>query len=116
MDRIRAALATGKGQSLGQRHVVELKRIMASDQTIAELKRQLGETVDRIDSIQQGRQLSLAGKISKHFKTQSGSLINIVLTASLVAVSLGKLQQKQQHQASSDCMPESAKLQSRQHS
>ena len=77
---------------------------LGQSQALAKLKRQLGETVNRIDTIQQGRQLSLAGKISKHFKTQSGSLINIVLTASLMAVSLGKLQQKQQHQASSGCL------------
>lgn len=80
-------------------------RSMSSDQKIAELKRQLGETVQRIDTIQQGRQLSLAGKISHHFKTQGGSLINVVLTASVLAVALGKMQQKAQFQVKGGAIP-----------
>lgn len=71
---------------------------MSSDTKIAELKRQLGETVQRIDTIQQGSQLSLTSRISRHFRTQSGSLINVVLTASVFAVALGKMQQKQHFQ------------------
>lgn len=78
---------------------------MSSQDKIAELKRQLGETVQRIDTIQQGRQLPLTSRIARHFKTQSGSLINVVLTASVLAVALGKWQQKQQYQVQKNSCP-----------
>lgn len=71
---------------------------MSSDQKIADIKRQLGETVSRIESIQGGQKQPLLTRISSHFRTQSGSLVNLVLTASIFAVAIGKLNQKQQHE------------------
>lgn len=82
-----------------------LAKTMSSDQKIADLKRQLGETVQRIDSIQSGRQLPLTSRIAQHFRTQTGSLINVVLTASVLAVALGKMQQKQQFQVHRPARP-----------
>lgn len=73
---------------------------MSSDQKIADIKRQLGETVSRIESIQGGQKQPLLTRISSHFRTQSGSLVNLVLTASIFAVAIGKLNQKQQHEVS----------------
>lgn len=76
---------------------------MSSDQKIADIKRQLGEAVNRIESIQGGRQQPLLSKISSHFRAQGGSIVNVVLTASVLAVAFGRLQQKQQHEARSAC-------------
>lgn len=73
---------------------------MSSDQKIADIQRQLGETVSRIETIQGGRQQPLLSRISSHFKAQSGSLVNVVLTASIFAVAFGRLNQKQQHEVS----------------
>ncbi|DBA85024.1 hypothetical protein WJX79_005104 [Trebouxia sp. C0005] len=72
---------------------------MSSDQKIADIKRQLGEAVNRIESIQGGRQQPLLSKISSHFRAQGGSIVNVVLTASVLAVAFGRLQQKQQHES-----------------
>lgn len=71
---------------------------MSSDQKIADIKRQLGEAVNRIETVQSGHQQPLLTRISSHLKTQSGSIVNVVLTASLFAVAIGRLQQKQQHE------------------
>lgn len=75
-------------------------RSMSSDQRIAEIKRQLGEAVSRIESVQSGQNKPLLSKIANHLRTQSGSLVNVMLAASVFAVALGKLNQKTQHQAS----------------
>jgi len=72
---------------------------MSPDQKIADIKRQLGEAVNRIENIQGGRQQPLLSKISSHFRTQGSSIVNVVLTASVFAVAFGRLQQKQQHEA-----------------
>jgi len=81
-----------------QRLVAQSKR-MSPDQKIADIKRQLGEAVNRIENIQGGRQQPLLSKISSHFRTQGSSIVNVVLTASVFAVAFGRLQQKQQHEA-----------------
>ncbi|KAL3162899.1 hypothetical protein ABBQ32_009344 [Trebouxia sp. C0010 RCD-2024] len=70
---------------------------MSSEAKIADIKRQLGEAVQRIETIQTGQ--PLLTRIASHLKTQSGSIINVVLTASLFAVAIGRLHQKQQHEA-----------------
>ena len=71
---------------------------MSSEHKIAEIKRQLGEAVNRIETLQSGQKPPLLSRLATHFKTQSGSLINVVLTASVFAVAFGKLNQKQQHE------------------
>ena len=71
---------------------------MTSEQKIADIKRQLGEAVNRIETLQSGQKQPLLSRLATHFKTQSGSLINVVLTASVFAVAFGKLNQKQQHE------------------
>lgn len=71
---------------------------MSSDAKIADIKRQLGEAVNRIENIQSGGKQPLLTRVSNHFKTQSGSIVNVVLTASLFIVAIGRLQQKQQHE------------------
>ncbi len=73
---------------------------MSSDQKIADIKHQLGEAVNRIETIQGGRQQPLLSRIATHFRAQSGSLANVVLTASIFAVAFGRLNQKHQHEAS----------------
>ncbi|KAL3161022.1 hypothetical protein ABBQ38_009406 [Trebouxia sp. C0009 RCD-2024] len=70
---------------------------MSSEAKIADIKRQLGEAVQRIETIQTGQ--PLLTRIASHLKTQSGSIVNVVLTASLFAVAIGRLHQKQQHEA-----------------
>lgn len=71
---------------------------MSSDKKIAEIKQQLGEAVQRIETIQSGHKQPLLTRISSHLKTQSGSIVNVVLTASLFAVAVGRLHQKRQHE------------------
>lgn len=70
---------------------------MSSEAKIADIKRQLGEAVQRIETVQSGQ--PLLTRISSHLKAQSGSIINVVLTASLFAVAIGRLHQKQQYEA-----------------
>ncbi len=86
-------------QSCAQATLVVQSKRMSSDQKIADIKRQLGEAVNRIENIQGGRQQPLLSKISSHFRTQGSSIVNVALTASVFAVAFGRLQQKQQHEA-----------------
>ncbi len=88
-------------QSCAQATLNSYLKRMSSDQKIADIKRQLGEAVNRIENIQGGRQRPLLSKISHHLRAQGGSLVNVVLTASVFAVAFGRLQQKQQHEARS---------------
>ena len=69
---------------------------MSSGKSITELSTQLGDTVKRIEELQNNQAQGL--NVRGHFRKQGGLLLNVTLAGCILAVAVGRLEQKAEYQ------------------
>lgn len=71
---------------------------MSSEEKIKEISKRLGETVERIDSLQKGKAEPFRVRFRRHISKQGNVLVNAGLAGCIFFVAVGRLHQKQEFQ------------------